>query len=466
MVSADRRTATIMNGKEKAALGSIAASAALTAAKATISLLTGSLAILSEAGHSLLDLSATVLTYFAVRISGKPADAEHQYGHGKVESVTALAETALLFLLTAIVVWEALQRLLGSQTHAVEANIAAFVVIGGSIVVDFFRARTLRRVADQTSSEALQADALHFSSDMWSSVAVLIGLCGVALGYAWADAAAALVVAFFICIAGWRLGRRPIDTLTDTAPEGVSERIAWLARRIPGVINVERVRARPTGPALFVDLSVGVSRTLPLDRVSAIKERLTRAIRAEIPRAEVTITTEPRTLDDETMRERVMMIARNLGVPIHHVAVQTISGRLSVSADLEVDGTLPLSTAHDIASRREKALRDELGPDVEVETHIEPLPADVLAGRDASPACLTEVHELLSSLAAEIPGLGEVHNVRVRETADGEIVNFHCRVDPAFSVRAVHDLVDGIEHGLRERFPTIQRVIGHAEPRR
>src|ERR1700746_1755339 len=130
-----------MNQKEKVALGSIAASAGLTAAKGIIGVLTGSLALLSEAGHSLLDLSATVLTYFAVRISGKPADAEHQYGHGKVESVTALAETALLFLLTGIVLWEALQRLIGAQAHAVEATIAAFVVIAVSIVVDFFRAR-------------------------------------------------------------------------------------------------------------------------------------------------------------------------------------------------------------------------------------------------------------------------------------------------------------------------------------
>ncbi|HTV27566.1 MAG TPA: cation-efflux pump [Xanthobacteraceae bacterium] len=455
-----------MNDKEKAALGSITASAALTAAKAVIGLLTGSLAILSEAGHSLLDLSATVLTYFAVRISDKPADAEHQYGHGKIESVTALAETGLLFLLTAIVVWEALQRLLGAQVHAVEATIAAFVVVVGSIVVDFFRARTLRRVADQTSSEALRADALHFSSDMWSSVAVLIGLCGVAFGYGWADAAAALVVAVFICIAGWRLGRRTIDSLTDTAPEGVSERIASIARQMPGVVNVERVRARPAGPALFVDLGVGVSRTLPLDRVSAIKERLTHAIRAEIRQAEVTITTEPRALDDETVRERVMMTARNIGVAVHHVAVQTISGRLSVSADLEVDGTLALNAAHDIASRLEEALRDELGPDVEVETHIEPLPADVLAGHDASAARVAEVRDLLTLLARNIRGLGEVHDVRVRETADGEIVNFHCRVDPTLSVRAVHDLVDAIERGLRERLPTIQRVIGHAEPRR
>ncbi len=455
-----------MNAKEKAALGSIAASAGLAAAKAVIGLMTGSLAILSEAGHSLIDLSATLLTYFAVRVSDKPADAEHQFGHGKVESVTALAETALLFVLTAVVIFEATQRLIGAQSHAVEATAAAFIIIGGSIAVDFFRARTLNRVAKATSSEALQADALHFSSDMWSSVAVLIGLCGVALGYSWADATAAIVVAVFICIAGWRLGRRTIDTLTDAAPAGVSERVATIARQVSGVVAVERVRARPAGAVLFIELGVAVSRTLPLDRVTAIKQQLTAAIRAELPSAEITITTEARALDDETVRERVMVIARDLGLAIHHVAVQTIAARLSVSTDLEVEGTQSLAAAHEVASRLEQAVRDELGTEVEVETHIEPLLVDVLSGRDAAAARIAEVREVLTSLAVEIPDLAEVHDVRVRETPDGEIVNFHCRVDSALSVAAVHDLVDALERRLRRRFPAIRRVIGHAEPGR
>jgi cation diffusion facilitator family transporter len=453
-----------MNEKERVALGSIAASAGLTAAKAIIGLLTGSLAILSEAGHSLLDLSATVLTYFAVRISGKPADAEHQYGHGKVESVTALAETALLFVLTAIVIFEAVRRLIGEHVHAVDATLAAFAVIIGSIVIDFLRSRTLKRVAQATTSEALEADALHFRSDMWSSIAVLIGLCGVALGYAWADAAAAIIVAVFICVAGYRLGRRTIDTLTDTAPAGVSEQIAAIARHIPGVVAVERVRVRPAGAVLFVELGVSISRTLPLDRVTMIKQQLTRAIRDDLPAAELTITTEPKALDDETVREGVMVIARDLGLAIHHVAVQTIAGRLSVSVDLEVDGALPLAAAHDVASRLEEAIRHELGPEVEVETHIEPLPADLLAGRDAEPARIAQVREALLSLAGELPALGEIHDVRVRDTSAGEIVNFHCQVDPVLSVSAVHDMVDALERRLRRQFPTIQRVIGHAEP--
>ena len=233
--------------KEKVALGSIAASAGLTLAKGVVGFLTGSLAILSEAAHSLIDFGATVMTYFAVRISGKPADEEHHYGHGKIESVSALAETALLFVLSGVVIWEALSRLLSNQGHAVEATIAAFAVIVVSVVVDFFRARLLYRVAGETASEALEADALHFGSDMWSSLAVLVGLGGVAFGYQWADSAAALVVAVFVCFAGWRLGRRTIDTLTDTAPAGSAAAVRRVAARVSGVVAVDSVRVRPVG---------------------------------------------------------------------------------------------------------------------------------------------------------------------------------------------------------------------------
>jgi len=453
------------NQKEQVALGSIVASAGLTVAKGAVGLLTGSLAILSEAAHSLLDLAATVMTYFAVRISGKPADAEHHYGHGKVESVTALIETALLFLLSAVVIWEAAQRLIGRDRHAVEATWIAFAVVTGSIVVDFFRARLLYRVAAETSSEALEADALHFGSDMWSSAAVLIGLAGVALGYPWADAVAAIVVAVFICIAGWRLGRLTIETLTDTAPAGIAERIAAIARPVAGVVGVERVRARAVGPELFIDLGVTVSRTLPLDRVSAVRDRLGKAIRSELPNAEVTVTTEPLALDDETVLERVMVIARSRALAVHHVTVHAISGRLAVALDLEVDGKLTLAAAHDIASDLEAAIQDELGPDVEVETHIEPLQLQRLTGREAPQERTAQVRAALAELAAGLGALRDVHDVRVRETAEGEIVNFHAAIDPALSVQNVHEKVDEVERGLRRRFPSIKRVIGHAEPR-
>jgi cation diffusion facilitator family transporter len=450
--------------KEKVALSSIAASGVLTLAKGAVGLATGSLAILSEAGHSLLDFVATVMTYFAVRVSGKPADAEHHYGHGKIESVTALGETGLLFVLSALVIWEAVSRLSGGHGAPVAATPWAFAVIVLSIVVDFVRARALYRVAAETSSEALEADALHFGSDMWSSAAVLAGLVLITLGYPWADSVAAIVVAVFICIAGWRLGRRTIDTLTDTAPAGAAEKITAIAAHVPGVVAVERVRVRPAGATLFVDIDVAVSRTLPLDRVTAIKSRIEAAVRGEFPTAEVTVYTEPRALD-ETVLERIMVIARNRGVAVHHVTVHELGEKLSVSLDLEVDGSLSLARAHEIADGLEQAVRDELGPQVEVETHIEPLQVRDLAGRDAPQQRHAEVAAELAKLADSGGFVRNVHDVRVRETEDGEVVNFHAYVDPSLSVAAVHELIDEIEHALRARFASIKRVIGHAEPR-
>jgi cation diffusion facilitator family transporter len=455
----------MQNAKQKVALSSIVASAGLTAGKGIVGLSTGSLAVLSEAAHSLIDLAATLMTYFAVRVSDKPADEEHHYGHGKVESVSALAETALLFLLSGVVIWEALARLAGGGPP-VEATRWSFVVISGSIVVDFFRARLLYRVAGETSSEALEADALHFGSDMWSSIAVLIGLGAVALGYAWADAAAAIIVALFICIAGWRLGRRTIETLTDTAPAGAAARITAIVARVPGVVAVERVRVRQVGGVQFVDLGVGVSRTLALDRVAALKDRIEAAVRATYPKAELSITTEPRALSGETVLERVMVIARSRSLAVHHVTVHAIGAKLSVSLDLEVDGALALGVAHDIATELEEAVRDEIGPGVEVETHIEPLQPYDQPGIDAPPERVAAVRDALTEIAADHASVGEVHDVRVRSSNGAEIVNFHCQVDPLLTVAEVHERVDDVERALRERFASIKRVIGHAEPRR
>lgn len=449
--------------KERVALTSLFASLALTIAKAIVGVMTGSLGILSEAGHSLIDFGATVMTFIAVRISGKPADDEHHYGHGKVEAISALAETALLFLLSAAVIFEAIRRLFFHEGVHVEATIWAFAVMAGSVVVDFFRARALSRAAKATGSQALEADALHFSSDLWSSLAVLVGLGGVWLGLPWADAVAAIAVAILICLVGWRLVRRTVDTLTDAAPRGVRERVVEIARRMPGVVAVERIRVRSSGEKDFIDLDVAVNRGLPLDRVSAIKDRLSAAILKDSPRTEVNVTTEPRAVDDETIHEKVMVIARNRALAVHHVTVHEIGDRLSVSLDLEVDGKLTLVDAHRIADQLEEAIEEELGPTVEVETHIEPLqPID--AGREAPPERVAVVTAALAEIAAAGKVVREVHDVRVRETADGEIVNFHCRVDPTLTVATVHDKVDAVERGLKRRSPLIKRVIGHAEP--
>lgn len=454
-----------MSDKQQAALGSVLASAALTLAKGGVGLSTGSLAILSEAAHSLIDLAATLMTYFAVRIADKPADAEHHYGHGKIENLSALAETALLFVLSGVVAWEAFQRLLGGGHTPVAATPAAFAVIVASIAIDFWRARVLWRVAKDTASQALEADALHFSSDMVSSAAVLAGLAGLRAGFGWADSAAALAVALFVCAAGWRLGCRTIGSLTDTAPAGVAERMAAAARQVRNVVAIERIRAREVGATVFGDIEIAVSRTLALERVATLKSEIVAAVCAAVPAAQIGVSVIPRALDSETVMERVMVIARNRGLAVHHVIVQAVADRLSISLDLEVDGEMSLGAAHDVADALEVAIRDEFGPTVEVETHIEPMQMTGIRGCDAPPARTALIQAVLAALADANGIVRNVHDVRVRDTAEGEVVNFHCDVDPAISVAVVHENVDGVERGLRGRFPAIRRVIGHAEPR-
>lgn len=442
----------------------MAASGGLTIAKLVVAMATGSLAILSEAIHSGLDFVATVITYFAVRISGMPADENHQYGHGKFESIAALAETALLFLLSGVIIWEAVRRLASGEAHAVDASLWAFAVMIVSIIVDFFRSRALSKAARETSSQALEADALHFSSDMWSSFAALAGLCAIALGYPIADSIAAIAIAILICVAGWRLARRNVDTLTDHAPPGVMEEMTAIARQVPDVIAIDRVRVRQVGPATFADVDAAVSRTLPLDRVAEIKSGIERGILAKFPDSEVNVTTEPRALSDESVMERTMVIARNQGRAVHHVTVHHLDGRLAVSLDLEVDGTLPLGEAHAIASELENAIRSEFGEDTEVETHIEPMQTITAEGADAAPGRRTEMTGLLQSLVEKDGLIRGIHSVRVRETPRGLVVNFHCHADPSLSVESVHAAVDRLEHRLREARPDIHRVVGHAEP--
>jgi cation diffusion facilitator family transporter len=449
--------------KQRVALVSLAASAVLAGSKLIAALATGSLGILSEAIHSLLDFGATIITLLAVRWSDQPPDAEHHYGHAKVESVAALAETGLLFLTTVWIVYEAVHRILSGETHVV-TTWWAVAIIAASVIIDYNRSKSLSRVAKKTSSDALAADALHFSSDMWSSLVVLVGLGAVWLGFPLADPIAALVVSFFVALAGWRLGRRTLNTLLDTAPEGVSETMARLITSMEGVLNLRRLRLRPAGATLFAGVVVDVPRTMAVDGVVALKQALTQRIKAQYPNADVTITTNPVALDDETIFQRVMLIAARHELAIHHVTVQEIASKIAISFDVEVDGAVGLGIAHDKATALEAAIRRELGPDVEVESHIEPLPEATLPGNEVAESECAPIVAALREFASRQPRLTDLHNIRVRRNEHGLFVHYHCRFRPEETVEAAHDAVDDIEHRLRERFPDIRRVIGHAEP--
>jgi len=449
--------------KQQVALVSLLASLGLAVSKLAAGLITGSLGILSEAIHSIIDFGATVVTLFAIRWSDQPPDAEHHYGHAKAESVAALIETGLLFLTTGWIVWEAMKRLATGETH-VDVTWWAAVIIAASIIIDFNRSRALSRVAKKTSSEALEADALHFSSDMWSSVVVLFGLAAVWYGFPAADPLAALAVSFFVGLAGWRLGKRTLNTLLDTAPEGATGRIRDIISQVDGILTLRRLRLRPAGATLFVNIVVEVARTMPVDDMVTLKDTIHARVREAFPNADVTVAANPVALDDETVFQKVMLIAARRNLAIHHVTVQQIKGKLAVSFDLEVDGAMALVEAHETATKLENAIRRELGADVEVESHIEPQPERLLEGKEAAPEDGAAVTKALLQLAGKQKRLSGLHNIRIRQTDQGVFVHYHCIFAGGESIDDVHACVDQIENGLQEKFPAIRRVIAHAEP--
>ena len=449
--------------KERAALASIFASAGLTVAKFIAGLLTGSLGLLSEAGHGLLDTGATTLTYFAVKEASKPADDEHPYGHGKIEAVAALAETGLLLVLAVVVVAIAIYKLF-SGTEIVKPNLLAFAVLLISMVVDLVRWRSLAKIARETRSDALAADALHFSSDLVSSGLVLVGLTASAYGFEQGDALAAIGVALFIAFAGYRLGRRTIDTLVDTAPAGLADQIKDLAQTVSGVVDVETVKLRRAGSEFIGDVGIAVPRTMPLERVATVKAQVETALLDKFPDGRLTITANPRVLDTETILERTLLMSALQRLPVHHITVHKVGEKTSISMDVEVDRRMSLASAHERASRLEVAIRAELGEEVEVETHIEPLDVVELEGKDVEPSALNEITQVLCDAAVKTDAIFDIHSVRARGSETGIVVNYHCRAAGQLSVEAVHVAVDQIDRVARAKIPQIKRIVGHAEP--
>ncbi|PTM38713.1 cation diffusion facilitator family transporter [Bosea sp. 124] len=457
--------AEIAQIKQRAAILSVMATLLLTGAKIVGAILSGSLALLTDALQGLIDVGSTLFTWFAVRVADKPADDEHHYGHGKVEALAALVETAILFTLAGAILWEAGSRLWAGLVEHVQVTPLVIGIMLLSMTVDAIRWRSLTRVAKETGSEALSAEATHFSADFVGSALVLAGLVGVWYGVARADTIAAFAVAAFTALSAYRLGRRTLDTLLDAAPRGASERLREAAEAVPGVVGVNWLKIRPTGGRINGEIGISVSRTLPLERVAAIREALGAAFQAIEPGAEIAVTTDPVQVDDETALERVLLIALKLKIPVHHVTVHSIGQRLSVSLDMEVEASLPLGQAHEIASRLEAAIRAEFGGETEVETHIEPMETSTHSGHDAAWDTVEDIGKALAAEATQLGGpIHDIHGVRVRQTMNGLVVNYHCRVDPALDVASVHAAVDQIERAVRIARPQVCRLVSHAEP--
>ena len=280
------------NEKKRAAFLSVVAATLLTGFKLLVGITTGSLGILSEALHSMLDLLAAVITFFAVRVSDKPADNEHNYGHGKVENLSALIETVLLFVTCIWIIYEAIRRLAGDDFH-VEVTIWSYVVVILSILIDINRSRMLYRVAKKYNSQALEADALHFSTDIWSSAVVLLGLICVQFGVLWADSIAALGVAVIILVVSYRLGKRAVDVLLDRAPAGTLKIVGNVINRYPEIIMVHDLKARTAGADTFIEFNMHLQPQLTIHQAHELCDKLEQEINSLIPRSKIYIHLEP-----------------------------------------------------------------------------------------------------------------------------------------------------------------------------
>lgn len=453
----------MQNEKQTVARNSMIASGLLALGKFIAGLLTGSIGLISEGIHSFTDFIATSITWWAVRVSDKPADDDHHFGHGKVENLAALFEVLLLLCAASWIFYHAVNSLLGEASQIVAAPMVIAVLLV-SIVVDFFRVKALNRVAKATDSAALEADALHFFSDMLSSGVVLLGMVFVLFGFERADALAALAVGCFILSAALKLGKRSFDSLIDTAPSGTREEIVRLLQDFPAILSTENIRLRSGGAKLFIELDVGVCRTLPLERINTLKQSITTKLEQHYSQSEVRVIAIPQARSDEDMATRIRILAANHGATVQNLALQQLADRMAIGMDLVVPADASVEQAHDIACEVENLLRQALGDNTEIETHLEPQAADWLSSQDVATGELTQIQQALTVSAENCGLVQDIHDIRARETSQGVIVNFHCRVLPALSISAAHQAVDAIERQLRMQFPAVSRVVGHVEP--
>jgi cation diffusion facilitator family transporter len=463
--------ASLERRKIAAARLSLLITIVMTIAKAAIGVATGSLAILADAIQSGLDLVSTTITLLAVRFSARPPDADHQFGHGKFENLSALIASGVLLVTAGWIVWEALQRLV-FESVAVRPDIWAFGVILVSMVVDFTRSRALRRVARETGSQALEADALNFETDIFSSVAVFIGLSlvfiGEWLGIPWleqADAVAAIVVAGLIGYLSIRLMRATVDVLTDRVDVPVADRIRQATLNVPGVLSVVRVRARRGGSTTFVDVVVTADRLADFIDSHALTEQVERAIHQEIERADVVVHVEPEAMPDESVQAQVHHLARMHGGRAHDVEVRDLADGSEVDFHLEVPRDRTLRDAR----RQADHLKADLlhanprlrAVNIHIEAPHEGKRIQRLVTRDQG-----ELARRVTNVAESVAGAGAVRSLRLYQSTEGAGVDAILTIaQPGDrSVEDAHECTEQVERALRRAVSSLRGILIEAAP--
>ncbi len=476
------------SAKRSAAFFSVLAALGVTLLKLLTGILTGSLGMLSEAAHSGIDLIASAITFFSVQVSDRPADADHNYGHGKVESLSAAVETVLMLGSCIWILTAAIRRIVFRQHLALNFSLWPFAVLLLSITVDYTRSRKLQSIAQRYHSEALAADAIHFRTDIWASAAVILGLAATYTGQRWhipalelADPIAAILVSCIILYVTFQLARTTIDALTDAAPTESRAQTRDLMRdlaAIDGVLSVDRVRTRRSGPSYFADVTLGMPRNLTFQRSEQITLAATAAVQRHLPGADVVVHSIPTASRAESVHDRIRAVASRSNLAIHDVAVQEFNHTLHVEQHLEVGETMSLRAAHTLVTQLESEIRREVPEISTILTHIESEPATI-----ERPASLERDRQLevrLRRVAAAFPEILDIHEVFVtripghgsdRASDPGDDrgndriqVNCHCTLPDDLPMSQVHAIITSLEGAFKLDSTEVSRLLIHPEP--
>ncbi|MGH3080310.1 MAG: cation diffusion facilitator family transporter [Gaiellaceae bacterium] len=447
-----------MTPQRRTALVSVLAALVLIGLKLGAGLASGSLGLVSEAVHSGTDLVAALLTLFALGVAGRPADPGHPYGHGKAEHLAALAEAAILVFASLFISYRAISHLVGASESDVQATWYAFLVIAVVILIDAGRTLASLRGAERYDSPALQANALHFGSDLAGSFAVLFGLTFTAAGYPGADSLAALFVAVLVLLAAARLMRSNVDVLMDRSPADADAAARAAIEGVDPPIELRRLRLRRSAGRHFADVVIGVPPGAAVGQGHAAADEVERALQEALPGSDVVVHVEPGT--EAVLRDQVHAAA--LAVPrvreVHNVRLVTVDGGVEVGLHLKLPGDLSLEEAHAVASEVEDAIAGALPEVVAVQTHLEPL-RETTTGKRTAPPDEQAIREIVRDVTGEPP-----REVRLVRTDEGLLVFVTLHVAPNQTLADAHALASEVEERIRERRPEIVDVVVHTEP--
>jgi cation diffusion facilitator family transporter len=449
-------------------LHSLYAAIIITLIKLLAAYFSGSLGVLSEVFNSGIDIFVCIVTIFSIKYSSRPPDEDHNYGHEKVENLSALIQVLILFLTSSYIIYEAIYRLFINKEVEVKVNIWIILALLISMAIDFWRARILRKVAKETKSNALEADALHFSTDILSSGVVIVGLLMIYLNISKvADTIAALVVTGIIIFLGFKLSRKAIDSLMDRVPAGIHEKVKYETLLIKGVEGIKSCRIRGSGSKIYIDMVIQISRLVPFSKVHDIMDNVEKKIYEMIENADVVIHSEPVETKNETINDKIRMVVNESGLKCHDIFSHKINNEIYSELHIEIDNTNDLTKAHSTITEIEEKIKMEIDIISHLKIHIDE-PSEILFDTQDITEDSKEIIRHVKNILSECGDVISSSDIQVISTNGKIRISMNCLFNYIHSFDEVHDIVTVLESkiflDLKEQNPKLTNVIIHAEP--